>query len=66
MQVFARSASVSVLKPNTLASPAVFTVSPVTMPMSVVFPAPFGPKSPKKSPSAMEKFTPLSASVPVS
>jgi hypothetical protein len=43
---------------------AVLLTSEEMMPMMVVFPAPFGPSKPKKSPCWTSKSTPLSATRP--
>jgi hypothetical protein len=41
--------------------PLVFFTSPHTAPISVVFPAPFGPRRAKISPAPMVSVTPASA-----
>src|SRR3989344_6238295 len=50
--------------PNTLTEPAVLFTRPVTIPIIVVLPAPFGPRSAKKSPIGTLNEIPFSASVP--
>src|SRR5438094_1728083 len=52
--------------PNTRMSPEVGWASPVAQWISVDFPAPLGPSSPKNSPASMSSETPRRASVPVS
>ena len=47
--------------PKICASPPVGTVMPVRIRMVVVFPAPFGPRKPKVSPSLTEKEMSLRA-----
>ena len=64
MQALAASSSVSMLCPNTRATPAVLLTSEVMMPMSVVLPAPLGPSSAKKSPRSTSRSTPRSACTP--
>src|SRR3989344_501097 len=51
--------------PNTATLPLVLLTKLVTIPIIVVFPAPFGPRSAKKSPAGTERETPFKASVPV-
>src|SRR5882672_6383720 len=61
MQAFACSSARSMLWPKTATSPPDFVTSEVTMPMTVVLPAPFGPRNAKKSPSATSRVMPLGA-----
>ena len=55
------SACVTTSKPLTSAVPAVGGSSVVSMRISVDLPAPFGPSSPKISPSSTAKLMPLTA-----
>src|SRR5580658_2407113 len=64
MQDFARSSSRSMSWPKTSAVPPVLLTSEVTMPISVVLPAPLGPNNAKKSPSSTSSSTPHSACTP--
>jgi hypothetical protein len=47
--------------PKTAAVPPPGETSPVRMPMSVLFPAPFGPRRPKNSPVGTVRSIPSSA-----
>jgi hypothetical protein len=64
MQDFARSSSRSMSWPKTETLPPDFPTSDMMMPMVVVLPAPFGPSSAKKSPSATSRSMPRSAITP--
>src|SRR6266699_612532 len=55
------SPSRSTSRPATWTEPLVFASSVVMIRMTVVFPAPFGPRKPKNSPSPTEKLTSLTA-----
>src|SRR3954452_24424612 len=61
-----RTAAGSVLTfaPATTASPDVMRTRVVRMPMSVVFPAPFGPRTPKNSPSVTARSSESMATMP--
>ena len=54
---FARVESATMLSPNSSASPLVGVVSPVSILIVVVLPAPFTPSSAKSSPSNTERFS---------
>src|SRR3954463_7820033 len=56
-----RRVSVAASKPKILADPLLGRRSVVRILMSVVLPAPFGPRRPKNSPGAPSRSTPASA-----
>src|ERR1700737_5018000 len=64
MQALAASRSRSMSCPKTLACPLLLLTSDVTMPISVVLPAPLGPRSAKKSPCSTSRSTPFRAWTP--
>jgi hypothetical protein len=64
MQDIARERSSRMLVPQTRTSPPVAVTSEVTMPIRVDLPAPLGPSSAKKSPSATASDIPLRACTP--
>ena len=57
----ARSAPVPQFRPSSSTVPSSGTVSPSQISMVVVFPAPFGPSSPKHSPRATSRSSPSTA-----
>ena len=56
MRFFISSPSVCMLKPATVPPPSVGKLSPQSIRMAVVFPAPFAPKKPKISPGYTSKL----------
>src|SRR5688572_33309008 len=64
MQALAASSCRSTSYPNTLTDPAVLLTSEVTTPISVVLPAPLGPRRAKKSPCSTSRSTPRRACTP--
>ena len=64
MTFFTARGSVERREPSITASPEVGRSSPVSMRMVVLFPAPFGPRKPKKRPRATLKRRPSTAGLP--